>query len=501
MKKYLPFLILFALGLLVYANSLFGDFMQDDFALIVENEFLRSWGSVPEFFTNSVIRGSGYLSNLYRPVALMFYFVLYQVFELNVVGYHLFNILLHIVNACLVFCLFKRLKFVEMGAFLAAVLFLVHPTQVESVSYIAGLPDVLSSFFVILGLTIWAKADKWRDQVGVAMLFVLGLFTKESAIVLLPMIVVLSFYQKNWKERIWGFVLMSVVAGAYLVLKFVVLDFVLESGSNTYTENLGFRLIYFVNTIWDYLVILVWPVTLYFERIFDATIFGNYLDLISWKTMVGTMFVALGGIFAWRFERFRLFYLWFLAALIPYMGIVPANAPYKEHWLYIPLIGVLVLVATAYEKFRKYRKQIMAVCVLLTVLFSVRVVMRNFEWADPVKFFENEIAHARIDYRMHFGLGEYYFHNDDLEKAFESFETGLIESQLICESCSYFLARTAFEMGDEETGWQYVRGCLSDNPNYMPMYYYLEADEQLERLDRQEWLNEEDVEIFLEGKA
>src|SRR4029077_7907946 len=121
----------------------------------------------------------------YFPLAYTVLRIERSLWDLNPVGYHWVNILLHLGNALLVWCILARLK--VPGAWLAAAVFALHPVQVESVAWISELKNVLMGFFFLLTLLAWARyldsAGRNRSLLyGEALVFyLLALFAKSTA--------------------------------------------------------------------------------------------------------------------------------------------------------------------------------------------------------------------------------------------------------------------------------------------------------------------------------
>src|SRR5436309_10692554 len=123
----------------------------------------------------------------YFPLAYTVLRIERSLWDLNPTGYHWVNILLHVANALLVWCILVRLK--VPGAWWAAAIFALHPVQVESVAWISELKNVLMGFFFLLTLLSWIEyvdlpaGDKWRWRFYTAALacFALALLAKSTA--------------------------------------------------------------------------------------------------------------------------------------------------------------------------------------------------------------------------------------------------------------------------------------------------------------------------------
>jgi len=90
-------------GFLVYANSINGKFLWDDEILIQENKEIRSWDNVSRIFTENIGTGVGRNYNFYRPLHMFTLMVNYSLCKLDVRGYHLTNIILHILTALCIY--------------------------------------------------------------------------------------------------------------------------------------------------------------------------------------------------------------------------------------------------------------------------------------------------------------------------------------------------------------------------------------------------------------
>ena len=182
------------IGLGIYANSFQNEFIWDDDDSIVNNIYIQDFHYFPKYFSENLIAGSGQTTNYWRPVLLISFALDYKIFNLNPLGYHLTNTLLHILVAILGFFLIYTLsqkKF--LLSYLPALLFLVHPLQTEAITYIAGRADPLSSVFALLTLIFYVNFRNKNNKkylffsVGT---FLLALLTKEQSI-LLPALVLL----------------------------------------------------------------------------------------------------------------------------------------------------------------------------------------------------------------------------------------------------------------------------------------------------------------------
>ena len=145
MKKVYVFLIFVVVALVGYANVLNGPFLLDDEHFIQRNTHVHEL-NVKKIYTTSVTHGAGQKSNFYRPNQQLAFAVVYNFFKENTLPYHIVSLLVHIFNVYILF-LFLCFFFSDKAAFYSSLIFLIHPIQTESVSFISGLAGPLGFFF------------------------------------------------------------------------------------------------------------------------------------------------------------------------------------------------------------------------------------------------------------------------------------------------------------------------------------------------------------------
>ncbi|HEY4494306.1 MAG TPA: tetratricopeptide repeat protein [Candidatus Paceibacterota bacterium] len=413
------FLFLFCITILVYGNILFGGFVFDDNIFIENNVQIRSPANVGLIYQSSTTAGSGLTGdNFYRPNQQLIYTVLYSFFGLTPFFFHLVPILFHILNGFLIFLLFTRLGISRRSALFGSMLFLLHPILTQAVSYISGLSEPLVASTILLTLLIFLEAIKENPQkkflkwLGLgALVFTIGLFSKESQSVSLGPLVLLGIFQYK-KGELYSItragIFTTALAGLsilYFCIRIKFLNFTgtigLTSGLvSEYTESLWVRITTFIHIFPEYFKMMLWPYHLYYEKPYEA-----FASLVSLKSFTG-LFLIVAGIAASLISLLkkngRIFFglLWFGIALVPVTGLVPLNAMYLEHWLYLPIIGVIFCLCLLFEKI-SHSKYFLPVFILILILFSVRVFARNMEWGNPIKFYENELKYTQTSARIY----------------------------------------------------------------------------------------------------
>jgi len=178
----------------------------DDNDYVYENSYVQSalnWKSIGQAFSSELVKKS---SN-WHPVTWLSLMLDYQIFGLNPFGYHLINLLFHVLNTILLFLILRRMtKTLWPSAFVAA-LFAIHPLHVESVAWIAERKDVLSTFFFMLTLgaySYYVEHPGFRRYFFVLLFFVLGLMAKPMLVTLPFVLLLLDYWPLQRFQEITG---------------------------------------------------------------------------------------------------------------------------------------------------------------------------------------------------------------------------------------------------------------------------------------------------------
>lgn len=414
-KKFNVFLVLALYTFAVYAPVLRGDYVFDDDIFIVNNQYVHDLNHVKQIYTHSTTDGAGVSGgNFYRPNQSLCHAIIYSLVDSSAPPQHLFSVLIHCVNACLIFVFLGLLGFSSLPSFIAALIFAVHPINTEAVSYISGLGDPLSLLF-ILGASISYLLFRKENMIYYALFSiacaVLALFTKESSIMLIFVLVLLEIYNKtkgNWEKPekiILGII--AILCFGFLYLKFTVFNFTgnfaLTSADNEYTQSLWVRFITFCTVFPNYMGMLVFPVRQYIEKPYTAFI---SLEALGFGGLM--MLGALGYLFYVSIRTTKTLMLSigiFFAFLLPVSGIIPTNAIYLEHWLYLPFLGICIAIAMLFQNLNAKLKPFIVLLFAIMVLgYSGKTIYRNTQWADAIKFYKNEIKYNKKSARIYNNL-------------------------------------------------------------------------------------------------
>ncbi len=411
--------ILLALALLltalVYLPSLNNGFVQDDDVLIVSNRFTHSWENFSKVFTKEYLNlsdhfnprnvmGSGELS--YRPVVTISYFFDYALWKTNPRGYHLTNLLLHLLNVSLVFVLGWQLLKNRYAAFFTALIFALHPVNTESVVVINFREDLLALLFIMIAFIFFIKKDASGGKNAVWPLlshgaFFLALFSKEVAVVFPGLLMAYDYFfvfeQKGSRllARAWsryggyGAILLFYLA-IYMIGMSHLSDYVQGYRGGAFYTNLCLSLTVFA----AYLRWLFWPVNIHVALTEPGYLLSGTALWFEALLSLGLVIGCLAGAFIFRKKMKEISFAigWFLIALVPVSSIIPLPTMIAAHFLYIPMVGFSLGLATALWRFSAYqpsfvsadffKKAARCTAVVLIGMYAGISFSRNSIWRD-----------------------------------------------------------------------------------------------------------------------
>lgn len=508
-------------GFVLYANTFGNKMFWDDNDFILNNTFVHSWQFLPQYFSQNIIAGAQLISNYWRPLLLMVFSIEWHLWGAHVFGYHLINLLFHIADALLLFYLLKSLFNRTWLAFLASLVFLIHPLQTEAVTYVNSLGDSLSVFFLLLGLNNFLFFRQTGDRKSFwwsVVCFPLALMSKETAIIYPGLIVLVEIFIKNTvipsesrnqalnpagtsrgiaytrdpsapalsnPRRSVGMTLRIVfrnlwpslaIAAFYILLRATVLNFQntfnLYNQQNIFTAHLWVRILTFFRILWIYLGLLFYPHNLHMERSIEIA------NKFSPDVIFGLLFfITLLALSIWAYKKHPIISfgaLWFLIGLAPTSNIaVPINGLLYEHWLYLPLAGFFLMIfgIIGLLPFRaRAARGISFLFFILYLLFlSSTTIARNRQWRDPITFYNQTLQYAPDSYRVVNNLGMAYDDDKQFGKAIELYQRAIALDP--ANAVAYNNLGNAYKDSKQfDLAEQYFKTAIAKDPNFIFAY-------------------------------
>lgn len=413
------FLLIVLIGFIVYINSLFNSFAFDDFPQIVNNTYVHSLGYVYKIFSGSTFNygSSGELSGAYyKPIMSTFFAIIYTIFGEKAFFFHLLQLILHISNSTFVYLILKSFIRKNLSFFLALI-FLVHPLNVEAVSYISALQDVLYFFFGMIVFFIVKRNHLTVAGKILAVTFmILSVLSKETGFLFLPLIFI---YQSLFdKKNLRTFVFLSVIPiGVYLFFRLIIarISFQTPQLAPITFFNLGERLLNVPYIISFYLKSFIFPINLtsvHFEAYKSIDFPNFFLPLII--VLIFSTAVFLSGVSLLRknekqINYFLFFLLWFLLGIGLHLQIFPLDLTVADRWFYFPMVGLLGMIGIFISNVKVHNKSLFyfgaALLIVIILLFSLRTIIRNSNWRNSMSLYTNDIKNQKDNFQLEALLG------------------------------------------------------------------------------------------------
>ncbi len=357
----IAFGIIAVLVLIAYSNTFKAEFHFDDNPSIVDNVYIKrlTW----ENFTNAF---SGT-----RPIVNLSLLLNYQLSGLNVVGWHIFNIVFHIFNSYFVYLLILRTLNVpslidrfgyrsQRMALFGALLFALHPIQTEAVTYIISRTELIATFFYLATFLLFikgARTGRFVYVIGSFMTAALAMGSKEWAVTLPAVLILYDFlFLSDSKLKLLFSRLGShaLVAMSWAVLIYTMSTAPMTGAGFGVSGQRGITPLTYLltsfNVLWTYIRILILPLNqnLDYEYPLAKSLF-EYPTLLSF---VAHMSVVAASIWLYMKKKWTLIpfgFAWFYITLSPTQSFVPILDVIFEHRVYLPSIGIFLVIVMTIE--------------------------------------------------------------------------------------------------------------------------------------------------------
>jgi len=411
-NKLLIFVV--SLAVIAYANALRNGFALDDYPIIVENPVIHSISNVGTIFGTSYWSRGGTANlgdpTLYRPLTVLTYAFDHTIWNLRAGGYHATNIVLHAATTALVFLVGAEVLGGVIAASAAAAIFAVHPLHTEAVTGLVGRAEVLATLFFLAAFWTLRRpavvrvrrkaAAPWSMSTGRtalgALLYLLGLFSKESAITLPAIVALDDWLRRNElpeKQRPKSSALLSRYAALVVaaIIYFAFRQHAISGNAEIWPGFLGAsagqRVLTASRVMMEYIGLFVFPRKLlpdYWKTEVPIGSLGDPLVLVSIA-----LWIALAALMWWKLRRETAIVFgiaWFFVTLAPVSNFFfPIGVAKAERILYLPSVGLCLVAGWAYARAEdRIRTRLVPRVALAAIVlaFTARTLVRNKDWHD-----------------------------------------------------------------------------------------------------------------------
>lgn len=442
-NKILHVAIIIILGLIVYSNTYSGSMHLDDISSIMFNRAIQNDWTIASIWKYSQNRFLPYLSLA----------VNYKWGELDTIGYHVFNIIIHLTNGLLVYWL-TQLIFSTPAmkahaglkskiAFFTAVLFISHPLATQSVTYITQRIAAMAALFYFFSMALYIKGRitegnaKYLYLTGAIITAILSFLSKENSYTLPFSILLLElFFFNTEKIRInlkskstiiailvsVGFISFAVLKFSTAVFKTLKPDFTTDYKTISSVDYLLTQL----SVIPKYIQLLILPINQNLD--YDYPLANSFFEF---STIVGCLIIlALLSLAIYLVNKNRIVsfgILFFFLAISIESSIIPIADLIFEHRTYLPSFGFFILLSSLLLTLPNLQKKQLGIGILSIVVLinSVLAYNRNKIWENDELLWTDVISKSPNKVRPYNSRGSYYWLNERNEEAIADYSKAI----------------------------------------------------------------------------
>ena len=405
--------IIILLGIIIYSNSFECSFHFDDYRSIIENTSIRNLADVKSWWNFSPS----------RPIGTFTFALNYHFSKLDVFSYHLVNLIIHLINACLVWWLtllifsspsLKDIAIVrhkKVLAFITALLFVSHPLATQSITYIVQRLASLVTMFYLLSIALYMKARlsnkgnifKTLFFGGALISALLAMLTKENAFTLPFAILLFEFFFLKTKKFSINFrdyrviLLIAALLGIIIIIplkfSFSIFKPLPPSLGNAYTITPFNYFFTQFSVILKYIQLLFLPLNQHLDYDFPiSNTFFEIRTLLSFLVLSALIILAIFSFRRYRIISFGIF--WFFLTLSIESSIIPINDVIYEHRTYLPSFGFFLILSSGIYLllWNKYKYLAISIFVIIIASNSWLTYERNKVWKDELSLWDDNVA-------------------------------------------------------------------------------------------------------------
>lgn len=498
--------ILFLTPIIVYAACLTAGFVYDDNVQVLKNPWITDLRHIPDILFSSVLSFAGDIqaANFYRPVFYLVFLAEHMVFGFTPWGWHLTNMLLHSVNAVMVFIVVSGLTEKKNGSmakpsdslipFLSGLFFALHPASSEVVSWVSAVPELTYTLFLLISFYLYLRFDLSDAGSGKAFFvlsvafYLMALFSKETAVVLPAIIAAYEISVrgsgaiKNWKR----FIPYALMVPVYVAARIHALGAFVPYKETNVTPY---------ETLWNVLPLL----GRYFGKLlFPAGLSAIYTfhpvaSLLSAEMLTGLalFIIYLAALILTR--KNRVVFVGLSAIALPLLPALYVSAVstggFADRYLYFSTIGFAIVLANIFKRAlsraepwqegpEKGKKAVVIAIAVVLAIYAAADIKRSLVWRDDYSLWTDAVEKSPDNANAHYNLAWKLHTMGEKERAVAEYEAALrIDPSK--SKARYNLATLYQTLGDNSKAILHYREYTRNNPSNQAAYYNLAMAYQL----------------------
>ncbi len=384
----------------VYGTTLNNGFVWDDTFIIVNNPMLEKLSNIPQFFLteDTIEESTGY----YRPATYISFALDRAVWGTNPAGFHFTNLILHLVTALLFYAVTAALFKKEQLAFVAALVFALHPVAGETINFLSGGRNtLLSACFALLSLFFYIR----KKQISAVASFTVAIFSKEFALLLPIMFLLYDCCLHRERIRFSSYFLYLIPTACYLTLRSIAV----QKANFLSAINLSDAAMAPFLTV-RYAMNMLFPLQL-------KVLYDVQPGTAVWILCSVVLVIMVGAVIMFRKHDAVLFSAtWFFLFLLPVINIIPLHTTtvMADRYAYFSLMGYALFLAALICRWNG--RVMTAAAVVLCAVYVFIDVNRNGVWKNDITFFTRMTQDAPKKFAGFKNLGMTYYMKGDIPR-------------------------------------------------------------------------------------
>jgi len=491
--SFLAGVFLFLITFAVFSTIIHHGFINyDDHLYITENDMVKKGLTLKGFVWAFTDISAGF----WFPLTWLSHMLDCQIFGLNPGGHHFTSLLLHSINALILFYLLKKITGAFMPSLLAAFIFAVHPLHVEPVAWVSSRKDVLSTFFWILTMwsyTYYAEHRDLKRYILLLLTFSMGLMAKPM-LVTLPFVFLLMDYWpfcrlvvgqscignesqiykislihpkgapilKLIAEKIPLFILSLTSISVTYIAEYLY-GAVISLKSLPLTSRLSNALVSYAGYVYKSIL----PIGL-------SVHYPPYDSLPFWKITISFFLLMIISFISIKFHRrhpYLLFgWFWFMVTLVPVIGLIQIGShSMADRYSYVPLIGLSIMCSWGLYYISEKLRMIKIFPVFIFIIAVPLIILTNIQlsyWQNGISLFEHAVKLDENNLLAHNNLAFALAVNGREEEAIEHYYLALGIKEIECE-VHFNLGRAFQSLKQYDKAIFHYKSALAIDPDYL----------------------------------
>lgn len=426
------YLIIFICGFLIYSSSLNGDFLFDDGVHIAKQSFITDLSNFTDL---------SYWQDVdQRPLAVYSFALNYHFFGFSEIGFHIVNVIIHILSAIIIYLfvssILVRFKSNVIDedlkpafALFVALIFLIHPLQTQSVSYIVQRMTSMSGMFYLLACYSFLKFRLWfytkydSKTLLFLIIFVLSaiaaILSKQNTASLPIALIFIEFFfvrdRLGWINRRLVFSLLISILSFFTIFA-IVYGLPAETDEITHLQYFYTQL----KVIPKYFMLFILPISQNIDHDIATSLKLSLTEILGFLFLISILIVGIKIRHRKPLAAFGIF--WIFICLSVESSVIPITDVMFEHRMYLPLFGIALVLGDVLISLLKNRKILTVLALLLLICFGTLSHARNFVWQNAESLWTDAVEKSPDKARPHLKLGVSHFMEGEINNAIILFE-------------------------------------------------------------------------------